>query len=105
MPKSKMTLAQIMYEQEEKDIENAINTLNKIAQNKSMSEKIKNAILAINKPFNKTDLFSYMKTFHGIENHKLICEVLDDLCESEIIRYVEIEDNCWAFVMVENTCR
>lgn len=66
------------------------------------SEKIKNAILTFNQPFNKTDLFYYMKHVHGIENHKLICEVLDDLCESEIIKYVEIEDNCWAFVILEN---
>ena len=100
MVKTKKTLAQIMYEQEEKDIENAINTLNRIAQKKSMSEKIKDIILSFDRPFNKTDLIYHMEHFHGIENRKLICEVLDDLCESEIIRYVEVEINCWAFIML-----
>ena len=97
MAKTKKTLAQIMYEQEEKDIENAINTLNRIAQKKSMSEEIKNIILTIDKPFNKTDLF-YIMNRHGIENQKLICDVLDDLCDNEFIKYIEIERDCWAFV-------
>ena len=63
-----------------------------------MSENIRSIILKIDKPFNKTDLF-YIMSRHGIENHKLICDALDDLCESEIIRYVEIENDCWAFVI------
>ena len=76
-----------------------------IAQNKSMSEKIKDIILAMDKPFNKIDLIYVMDYHHGIENHNLICDVLDDLCESGFIRYVEIERNCWAFVVVEKACR
>ena len=90
------TLAEIIYEQEEIDTQNAINTLKTIAE--KMSAKIQDAILAIDKPFNKTDLFYYMKHEHGIENRILICEVLDDLCDNGMLRYIEIEDDCWAFV-------
>ena len=90
------TLAEIMYEQEEIDTQNAINTLRIIAA--KMSARIKDAILAIDKPFNKTDLFYYMKHKHGIDNRPLICEVLDDLCDNGILKYIEIENDCWAFV-------
>lgn len=90
------TLAEIMYEQEEIDTQNAINTLKTIAE--KMSAKIKDAILSIDKPFNKTDLFYHMKHEHGIDNRQLICEVLDSLCENGILKYVEVENDCWAFV-------
>lgn len=90
------TWAETMYEQEEIDTQNAINTLRTIAE--KMSVKIKNAILEINKPFNKTDLFYYLKANYGIDNQKLTCEVLDNLCENGFLRYVEIDDNVWAFV-------
>ena len=67
----------------------------------SECEKIRNFILRIDKPFNQTDLFYHMKHLHNIGNHKFICEVLDELCESEVIRYVEIEKDCWGFVKIK----
>lgn len=90
------TYVEKMYNQENLDIQNAIYTLKTMAQKTSV--KIKDAILEIDKPFNKTDLFYYLKTYYNIDNQRLTCEVLDDLCENGILKYVEINDNCWAFI-------
>lgn len=92
------TWAEIMYEQEEKDTQNAINTLKRIAE--KTSTKIKDAILDINQPFNKTDLYHILKVQYSIDNPLLTNEVLDSLCDNGLLRYTEIENNVWAFVKV-----
>ena len=96
----RITLAEPTYEVVNKKEKTSM----EIAQNKSMSEKIKDIILAMDKPFNKIDLSYVLSYHHGIENYNLICDVLDDLCESGLVRFVQIARNCWAFVVVENTC-
>ena len=86
MPKSKMTLAQIMYEQEEKDIENAINTLNKIAQNKSMSEK--------NQTYDVGDLYiltTYRKINADFETIRYITEYFVGIKDTD--NYYELFSN------------
>lgn len=90
------TWAKIMYEQEERDTQNAINTLKKLAA--KTSTKIKNAILDINQPFNKGDLLHILKAQYNIDNPVLTNEVLDNLCDNGILRYIEIENDIWAFV-------
>ena len=89
----------IMYEQEEKDVDNAIGTLNRIAVEKeSASETIRNVIISLDEPFTKIDIIYLLMSKYGIENRLLIGEVLDNLCENQILRYVEIDTNRWAFV-------
>lgn len=57
---------------------------------------IKETILDMKRPFNVSDLF-YRLQARGITNRTLILEVLDELCDSGLINYSEINDDCWAF--------
>lgn len=58
---------------------------------------IRKTILGMDRPFNVSDLFYKLETEHGIENRSLILEVLDELCDSGAINYLEVQDDCWAF--------
>lgn len=60
------------------------------------SKTIKETILNMERPFNVSDLF-YRLAAKGITNRTLILEVLDELCDSGLIDYSEINDDCWAF--------
>ena len=67
----------------------------------SISTKIKDAILSIEKPFNKVDLIHILRAQYNIDNPVITDEVLDSLCDNGLLRYTEIDDNVWAFVKVE----
>ena len=60
-------------------------------------EKIANIIIEIEKPFSLLGLI-HVCAQKGINDVDLILEVLDDLCESGIVNYSEIKDDCWAYV-------
>ena len=66
----------------------------------SSYEIIRRTILSMERPFNVSDLFYTLEENHGITNRTLILEVLDELCESGIISYSEINDDCWAFEVI-----
>lgn len=61
---------------------------------------IKKTILEMERPFNVSDLF-YRLDALGVKNRSLILEVLDELCDSGIIDYSEINDDCWAFSVIK----
>ncbi len=50
--------------------------------------------------FNLTDLYIKFEKM-GIKNRVMIQKILDELCESEYITYSEIENDVWAFKVVE----
>ena len=51
-----------------------------------MRNEIRSCILSINKPFTYVTLSFYMRHYHGIKNMKLVPEVIEELCESGIIK-------------------
>lgn len=51
-----------------------------------MRNEIRSCILSINKPFTYVTLSFYMRHYHGIKNMKLVPEVVEELCESGIIK-------------------
>lgn len=63
---------------------------------------IREVILGMERPFNVSDLFYKLDVKHEIRNRPLILEVLDELCDSGIIDYSEINDDCWAFEVVRS---
>lgn len=58
--------------------------------NCSMRTKIRHAILSMEKPFCISDLFSRMAQY-GIEDRKLILQVLDELYDEGVIKYQKNE--------------
>lgn len=65
-----------------------------------MCKIIKQTILAMERPFNVSDLF-YKLNLKGVTNRTLILEILDELCDNEFIDYSEINDDCWAFSVIK----
>lgn len=65
--------------------------------NQSSYEIVRKTILGMERPFNVSDLFYRLKKECNVTNRALILEVLEDLCENDIISYSEIQDDCWAF--------
>lgn len=65
----------------------------------NLSGIIKETILGMERPFNVSDLF-YQLELKGVKNRTLILEVLDELCDNELIDYSEINDDCWAFNVI-----
>lgn len=61
---------------------------------------IRQTILGMTRPFNVSDLFYKLESESGITNRTLILEVLDELCDSGVISYLEVNDDCWAFSQV-----
>lgn len=57
---------------------------------------ISNVIMSMDRPFNVSDLFSRLAK-EGVTDRSLILDVLDCMCECELISYEEIKDDCWAF--------
>ncbi|MBO5054854.1 MAG: hypothetical protein J6C64_00660 [Lachnospiraceae bacterium] len=55
-----------------------------------------NIILSMDRPFKISQLFDEMAG-KGINDRDKILEVLDQLCDSGIIRYSEVEDDQWAY--------
>ena len=66
-----------------------------------MRKIIREAILDMERPFNISDLFYKLEKDHGICNRTLILGVLAELCDSGLISYSEINDDCWAFNVVK----
>lgn len=64
---------------------------------KEIRERIAELIIEIEKPFSLAGLF-FVCYKEGISNEDLILEVLEDLCDSGIVSYSEIQDQCWAYV-------
>jgi hypothetical protein len=66
-----------------------------------MSEnEIFQRILTIRGVFNLTDLFYLMNVNYEINNRSLIMNVLDELCENGLVKYIETSDNRWGFRVV-----
>lgn len=63
---------------------------------------IRETILQMERPFNVSDLFYKLHSEYNIQNRVLILEVLDELCDSGVIDYSEINDDCWAFNVVRS---
>lgn len=61
---------------------------------------IRQTILAMERPFNVSDLFYLLETRYGIKNRQLILNIVEELCESGVIKYSEVIDDCWAFEVV-----
>lgn len=61
---------------------------------------IRRTILRMERPFNVVDLFYTLEKDHDIQDRKLILDILDEMCESGVISYSEIYDDCWAFAVV-----
>ena len=55
---------------------------------------IVNIILDLKQPFNLTDLFYLLPNYPK----STIKRIVDDLCEAEILRYSEINDDCYGFI-------
>ena len=54
-------------------------------------------IMNINRPFSVFRLYDDCKN-NGIDSKDLVLDVLESLCDSGMVQYVEITDNCWAYV-------
>ena len=61
---------------------------------------IRQTILSMERPFNVSNLFYLLETKCHITNRQLILNVLEELCESGVIKYSEIIDDRWAFAVV-----
>lgn len=53
-------------------------------------------ILQMERPFKISQLFRAMSA-KGIEDKNLILDVLDQLCDSGLVKYSEIDDDTWAY--------
>lgn len=60
---------------------------------------IRQTILSMERPFNVSDLFYLLKKKYDITNRQLILNILEELCESGVIKYSEVFDDCWAFAV------
>ena len=58
--------------------------------------RICDIILSMERPFKISQLLQEMNR-NGIYNEILVLEILDQLCDSGIIKYSEIEDDVWAY--------
>ena len=62
----------------------------------NMEMTICSIILGMEKPFKISQLLCEAHRY-GIENDDLVLDILDQLCESGIIKYSEIENDVWAY--------
>lgn len=63
---------------------------------------IRTVILGMTTPFNKADLFYLLESKHGVSNRNLVLKILDELCDSGVVKFTEIKDNVWGFVVKRN---
>lgn len=61
---------------------------------------IRQTILTMDRPFYMSDLFYLLETGYGIKNRQLILNIVEELCESGVIKYSEVIDDCWKFEVV-----
>jgi hypothetical protein len=62
----------------------------------STTQTIRTEILNMQRPFRLSDLFIRLGR-KGIDDQELIMQVLDDLRDAGLVKYSEIEDDCWAY--------
>ncbi len=60
---------------------------------------IRQTILSMDRPFSLSDLFRRLEDEHQITNHRLIMTILEELCESGVIEYADIDD-LWRYRVV-----
>lgn len=58
---------------------------------------IRKTILGMQEPFNLADLYYILEKIHEISNHTLICNVLDELCDSGVVEFFEVNSSRWAY--------
>lgn len=61
---------------------------------------IRQTILTMDRPFNMSDLFYLLETKYEINNRQLILNIVEELCESGVIKYSEVIDDCWGFEVI-----
>lgn len=61
---------------------------------------IRQTIRAMKVPFNLSDLFELLEKEYEIKDRQLILDILEEMCESGVIKYSEVVDDCWAFLVV-----
>lgn len=66
---------------------------------------IRETILGAEKPFNLADLYYMLETRHNITDRQLAMDIMDELCESGVVKFQEIEKDVWAFAVARNTDR
>ena len=64
-------------------------------------ETIRSVILGMERPFNVSDLLYILAKYYNINDRSLILDILDELCDSNQIDYSEINDDCWAFNVIQ----
>jgi DNA gyrase/topoisomerase IV subunit B len=60
-----------------------------------------NTILKLKSPFNLTDIFYLLPNYP----QSMIKNIIDELCEAEILRYVEIDNDCYGFIQLPAAAR
>lgn len=55
-----------------------------------------NIILSMDRPFKISQLLEKMES-EGVSDKDKVLQVLDELCDSGIIKYSEVEDEQWAY--------
>ncbi len=58
---------------------------------------IRKTILGMQKPFSLIDLYYILEKDHEISNRTLICNVLDELCDSGVVEFFEVNSSRWAY--------
>lgn len=64
--------------------------------NDTKEAEISEIILSMERPFKISQLFQEMER-HDITDMTLVLEVLDQLCDSGLIKYSEVENDEWAY--------
>lgn len=63
-------------------------------------EIIRQTVLTMDRPFNLSDLFHLLEAKYDIKNRQLILNIVEELCESGVVKYSEVIDDCWGFEVV-----
>ena len=61
---------------------------------------IRQSILIMEQPFCLSELFKLLEAKHGITNRPLTLKILEELCESGAVKYSEVADDDWAYVVI-----
>lgn len=62
---------------------------------------IRQSILIMERPFYPSDLFKLLEAEYDITNRQLILNILEELCESGTVKYSEVANNDWAYVVIQ----
>lgn len=69
---------------------------------RDLKVKIIKIIMSSKTPFNTEDIIRDVRKMYGIENQELIRHTLDELCQDGVVECLEVADECYAFVVVQN---